>query len=235
MKKHLAFLVICACVIALGLPTQANAITTVFMTDNQAGFEGLMASPPNLPFYLESFDALSTLVPSPNQFGAGAFAYSASDGTETVPTTSTLLALQMAGSGLGDLSFTWDFNRTLTLTFNGTSPVNAIGGNFFVTDGNLVLAPTDTVFVNLNLADGSAASFGVTAASMNAFTGFIAWDPATDQAVGITSVTFATISGNFGTLNNLEVGTATPEPATFSMLGGALLGLGLFAKRLIKR
>ena len=111
---------------------------------------------------------------------------------------------------------------TITITFN-SGTVTAIGADFFAVNWlALPTAATDTV----TFSDGSSRTFSTTT-STGTFTGWVFSTP-------ITSMTFnAGSSSRWAALDNLDVGTAAPEPGSWTLLvaGAGLLALAKRRRR----
>jgi hypothetical protein len=115
-------------------------------------------------------------------------------------------------------------NDTITITFT-SGVVTALGADFFAV--NLAAQPASTT-VTLNFGGGLTRSF-TSAASSTSFTGYIFDTP-------LTSLTYSAQSSGlnfrYPALDNLVVGTATPEPGTGILLSAvALLTVAVFSRR----
>jgi hypothetical protein len=103
----------------------------------------------------------------------------------------------------------------LDFTFN--AGINAVGGNFFPTDGNGILTAGQ---ITVTLGDGTIQT--LTTDALLPFIGFIS-----DADIVSLSVMVSTVgSGNYATVDNLIVGAAImPEPQSiFLLLGGLTAG-----------
>ncbi len=214
------------------VPNTALAIPTVFVGANQAGsgFNTFLGQ-----FYTENFQTLSGIQPTgPEAFLGSGFAYNAETETSAgiVPGASDLFVdvHGLSTNASGD---------SLLITFSPTgNAVTAFGGLFFgATAGNAFTNDTITITVNKGL--GTEQAFVLTPALVTPgnFWGVMDFSQAgvPNPTNGISNIVISGASlTSFVTAGDFTVGQSIPEPATFTMLGGALLGLGLFAKRFIK-
>ncbi|MBL9135959.1 MAG: PEP-CTERM sorting domain-containing protein [Verrucomicrobiales bacterium] len=164
-------------------------------------FEGLAAGPLD---FLSTYDFSG---------GTGPIQYTASANVE--------LYVAMLPDSSKALT-TIQFNNSLVLSFT-TPNITAVGGEFFLLDGNESPA-NGTISVTLN--DGSTSSFDVNSHASGSldYLGFTTTAPNYIQ-----SITLNGVSGQYSAVNNLTVGfAAVPEPAVMASLAGlGLLGFGL--------
>lgn len=135
-----------------------------------------------------------------------------------------------AGGGMerwNNVLFTSAFTDSITIdTFTGG--VNAIGANFFITDGST--ASGQSGFINITVSYSDITSESVTAFAVTdatTYRGFVAPSGAT-----ISSLVFSGAGGfNFNTIDNLSLGTAVPEPSQWGLfLGGGLMLFGAYRR-----
>ena len=179
----------------------ASEATTVYTS--QASFLAAL----NPGSYDETFDEFiqGNTVASPLNFSQGGFGYSAAvaDGTpfytEGVP---------------GDTYLSTNTSARAIVFTLATGNINAIGGNFFLTD---VLGAFSQGTASLSLNDGTTVT--LTNPTGTSFLGFISSAP-------IDSLTFTpNAATGFATVNNLVVGQTVPEPDTWLWLAGGVLPL----------
>lgn len=184
------------------IPT-ARADATVY-TD-QASFLATLSP----GYYQESFDSLTLGgVVSPLPFSQGGLSYSVATANGT----------DFFNVGPADDVWLSTANSEINIVFDlagSPTPINAVGGYFFLTDlaGDVVPGAT-----TLRLNDGT--SFTLSDAGATTFLGFISSDP-------LSSLTFDQPDGTvFAAVNDFIVGqaVAVPEPATYALLatGGDL-------------
>ena len=122
-----------------------------------------------------------------------------------------------------------------TVTFTQTFVITGSVTGAYVLD---VLADdTTSVTVNANLLEAQGSGFSGVCSSTNIGCsqpeeGVIVI-PTGDLHVGTNTLTFDVLQGNSGSEFGLEFDldqTAAPEPATFGLVGSALLGLGLWRR-----
>lgn len=125
-----------------------------------------------------------------------------------------------------NMLFTTSQANSITIdTFSGG--VNAIGANFFITDGYTALSGLLNITVNYSAGSDSSV-FAVTDATT--YRGFVAPSGAT-----ITSLVFSGAGGvTFNAIDNLSLGTAVtavPEPSQWGVfLGGGLMLFGAYRR-----
>jgi hypothetical protein len=191
-------------------PLAASAVTTTF--SDSSSFESNIVP----GYYLENFNFLNQgALANSLTFSQGGFTYSVE-------------ALGGLYSGTGNTGSpfigTNNTGDTTTITFTSGN-VTAVGGNFFLTDGQDNLAAGA---ITLTLNDGSFLDIIATTTS-TPFGGFT-----TDGSL-ITSLTFTSDPSAYGSFDNFYVGTsstptAVPEP--FTILGTIFgAGYGVVLKR----
>ena len=144
-----------------------------------------------------------------------------------VPSNVSLGAFQLACSacttqagGLGATFSSFTFDLTVTDgngvgNFTGTSA----GGGVF-SDASLISIIWAPLIIGPGTTNATSGNFGTTTFTTTALSSLVA--PNTGVIPGRT-----TVQGRIDA-------TATPEPATWSLLGGSLLGFGLMRRRMIK-
>jgi hypothetical protein len=134
--------------------------------------------------------------------------FTGTTGNVGTPTFSSLGSFTTTGSGLGT------FNDSFTLTITQTVPSNGIG----------------TASTNI--------SGTISSNSSTILLTFVPSDVVIGTGAGMVSYLFSpdsyglnnpSVSGGVTTIETYI--TSTPEPASFGLLGGALLGLGMIARR----
>ena len=177
----------------LALGTASHAATTVYTT--QAAFAAALTG----TSYTEPFTGVTggaSVARSGNGYG---YTVTSGSGTNTV---------YSSGTFIGANNVTQPLFVTLT-----TGSINAIGGNFFLTDINDAFVAQA---VTINLSDGTTDTF--TPTSVATFRGYIA-------TTTLTSLTMlASPATTFNSVDNLTVArTAVPEAGTLPLLLGAML------------
>src|ERR1700744_6265593 len=153
---------------------------------------------------------------------AGAFSYTASS-TVSVPGSSFLVR---PGSK-SDYYLGTDLGQDSILFTDFSSGVNAIGGDFFVTNSKGVAASRPLgMFLYLVGGDGEEDYEYITSPTANSFLGFISTDGI--EELQVEQHAFASAPGDYTAVNNLYLGTATvvasaPEPAAWALM---LIGFG---------
>lgn len=169
---------------------------------------------------LDTFDDLAggSFISSPLPRTAGTYSYTA---------TASLGGLYGAGGGADSWLSTEE--AASTITFSGFhDDISAIGGLFFDSDVSGAFA---SGAIRVSVADSLGATSVLTldSASLSSFRGFT-------TNGHITSLTVAALQPEMGviwpTVNNLTLGEAVPEPATWAMM---ILGLGLAGATLRRR
>lgn len=156
--------------------------------------------------YTENFNGLANPPSGAVAFSGGAFAYSAFAPSD----------IYLAGGFLG----TNQINEALTITFaNGN--VTALGANFYATDISDVF---QAVSLSISLSDGTIETFTPSTLS-NSYRGFV-------SNIAITSLILSGPGASlYAGLDNLTVGMAAPEPASWALSGVALAGLFVARRR----
>jgi len=203
-----------ACAAAMG--GSANAAITVYASSSSFAAAVRPAS-----LGVDTFDDLANrgALTSPLPRAAGDHSYTAA---------------ASAGSpdlyGAGDASDGWlsTFDATSTITFSGFDGISAIGGTFFDTSGAGDFAQGA---IKLTVTDslGATSMLTISDATLSIFRGF------TTNGY-ITSLTVSAVQPESGslwpTVNDLTLGVAVPEPATWAMM---ILGFGLAGTALRRR
>lgn len=163
-----------------------------------------------------SFSTFSTPA-TPLALGSGNFTYQA-----TTTAQAFFIDALSGNNFLSTATATDGFSRPVTLNFTGSTPVFAVGGNFFVVSAFGALI-TDPPFnqVKLTFSDGSMTT--LTAQTNSSFFGYISNTP----LVSLTIDPLAT--QRFVGIDNLHVGTS-PIPAP-GAAGLAALGSMAIARR----
>jgi hypothetical protein len=133
-----------------------------------------------------------------------------------------------SGSGLNGFTGSQAASGTSTFDFSDANLGNVPSFNNVVLDFGFTTGPSGNFnggSPNLGLAPGESASFTVTGA---AFTGFTE-----EQICNAIFVRFQAV--NTGSGSDVGVPGQIPEPSTILLLGTALVGLGGFARRRLKR
>jgi len=175
-------------------------------TDNEATFTSSLAP----GYYLEDFSAYSTWSP----LGTGPITFTSSNGF-SYNITST-------GGGLwgipgGAISTEWN-TTVVKITFTG-APVNAVGGQFFLSDYS---GYDMNGQVNVTFSDGSSTQ--VTMSDLTRpFLGY-----SSNLAIASLSIDSVRPTGDdtyYPTIDHLYVGSQVPIPAAIWLLGTGLVGL----------
>ena len=143
-----------------------------------------------------------------------------SDGPYASGFSSSLGGITWTASASGDLYAQGGFfstNNPTTLTFQFSPGVQAVAGNFFGTDLNFTPVPS---LVQITLADGNSSI--LLATSPADFSGFYS----TGAAITSLSVTAASRSTVYPTVDNLYFAVPIPAPGA-----AALIGLAAVATR----
>ena len=158
--------------------------------------------------YTEGFNGLAN--PAPASFSGSGFSYN----------VSSPLDIYASGDFLGT-SLPYE---ELTITFTSGN-VTAVGGNFFA---SLVSDAFAAGVMNIVLSDGTSASFTPTSAAVGSYRGFTS-----DVAITSLKLTVSNFPLDFlyAGLDNLTVGTAVPEPASWLLAGLGLAGLFVTRRR----
>lgn len=150
--------------------------------------------------YTENFDGLGIPPPGPVAFSGGGFAYTISAPND-VYASGAFVGTSLPGDAL-------------TVNFSGGN-VTAVGANFFAVDFGDAF---QSMLMTITLSDGTVETFTPTSIG-DSYRGF------TSQ-VGFSSLVLSAPGGtNYAALDNLTVGTAIPEPASWSLAGLALAGV----------
>lgn len=212
LRQSSVWFVLLTCFVAFSLPNTAQASTVVY--SDQASWALNVASGD----YLQDFTGLSGTLGNnigfPQPPVTSPFSYSVA----TLDPTSGLF---------GDEGLSTQSGIDIILvTFTG-APVTAVGGHFFSNASGLI-----TVGVSINdptITPYGAMTFTTMSFGTPSFAGFTNYG-----GLAFTTLEVFSNGGGFPTITNLDVGTAIPEPGTFGLLAGALVGLGLLGKRWIK-
>lgn len=199
MKQLLAMLALASTCL---VPAHADVIYTAapdFLSKVQDGY------------YTETFDENYGPMPT-RDYGDGAFSFNASAASDLYQVRGVLSLIAP--------------RVPLVIRFTGAA-VNAIGGNFFITNGSGSFRP---VAVSIALSNGSAETF-TPATLEDSYRGFI-----TDAFITSLTIDIADIPAFYVTLDNLTIGraagpAAVPEPASLAIVGVGLLGLAAARRR----
>ena len=179
------------------------------------------------PAYFEGFNAFSgQTVPNPQSFSLGPVGFTL-DQSSFFSLGSGIFYSNGSGPQVSVYPTTSTSIDSFIITFSGN--VTAVGGNFFLTDGNLDPVANGNLVARLSTGEiltlASSATYGA-----EPFGGFISTTPI-DYLV-LTGPNIGTDGEfNFPTLDNLYIsGTAAavPEPGAWTLAlagGGAMLGL----------
>jgi len=199
MKQLLAMLALVSICL---VPAHADVIYTSspdFLSNVQAGY------------YTETFDEDYGPMP-PRDYGDGAFTFNASAAADLYQVRGVLSLVTP--------------RVPLVIAFNGAD-VNAVGGNFFITNGSGSFRP---VGVSITLSNGTTQTF-TPATLEDSYRGFV-----TDAFITSLTIDIGDIPSFYITLDNLTIGRAAdpapvPEPASLAIVGAGLLGLAAVRRR----
>jgi hypothetical protein len=216
VRVSLLSLMLVLCFIAFALPNAAQAASVV--TDPAA----FRLAPGD---YLQDFTGIYAFL------GTGNIGFEGPTPVSTFAyTASAYTAAPYVDSNIDTTYGVWDFgglttgigNDILVLMFTQGFPTG-VGGYFFSADpsGNPDGGPI-TVGVS---SDGT----NFTTTTFNTATpGFVGF--ANPGGPPIKALELVSNGVSFPTIGSLDVGHAVPEPATFGLLGGALIAAGLFKR-----
>ena len=200
------------------LAANASATTITFNTNQPGtGFNGTVNNTLN-----SSSGASATLVYTDNGSTSVGVPSNVNYGQFTLKCTTC--TTQAGGTGASFAAFTFDLLVTDTTDsaaghFHGTSSGGAVFSD--VSQINIAFTLSQLGSGTNNATSGT---FGNTVFNVATQVIIVAPNTGTSPNFGVTSVQ--------GTVSGLN---ATPEPATFAMFGGALLGLGLLRRKSAKR
>lgn len=170
-------------------------------------------------FYTQNFGDLNPFPPpvtvaNPLTYSNGVYGFQVNIPGET------LISVENYGSK--NAVATMFSNQSISLT-NLNTPIRAIGGYFYPTDGTIV---NDLIDINIIYNSGLLFTVSTNVPSTDIasyFFGFIATNPATI----INSLTVDTPNDqSFATMSEVTISTV-PEPSTYALLGLATAGLAL--------
>ena len=197
------------------MAASASASTITFNTNaSGTGFSGTSLIDNN------DFGATATLtyIPDGNTVSGVPSNVNFGNFTLVCPSCST----QAIGAGSHFAAFTFD------LVITDVTDGNAKGQFVGTSTGGLVWSDVSQITINwapLSLGPGTtnalSGNFGTTIFGTSSFTGIVA--PNSGAVPGQSTIQ--------GTINS----SATPEPATFALLGGGLLGLGIVRRKRLAR
>jgi hypothetical protein len=184
------------------VPAYADVIYTAspdFLSNVQPGY------------YTETFDENYGPMP-PRDYGDGTFTFNASAAANLYQVRGVLSLVTP--------------RVPLVITITGAD-VNAIGGNFFITNGSGSFRP---VGVSIALSNGTTQTF-TPATLEDSYRGFV-----TDAFITSLTIDIAAPPYFYVTLDNLTIGraaapAAVPEPASLAIVGAGLLGLAAVRRR----
>jgi hypothetical protein len=193
---------LCACQVTCLVPAYADVIYTAspdFLSNVQPGY------------YTETFDEDYGPMP-PRDYGDGAFTFNASAAANLFQVRGVLSLVTS--------------RVPLVIAITGAD-VNAIGGNFFITNGSGSFRP---VGVSVTLSNGTTQTF-TPATLEDSYRGFV-----TDTFITSLTIDIADLPYFYITLDNLTIGraadpAAVPEPASLATVGAGLLGLAAVRRR----
>lgn len=163
-------------------------------------------------FYYEDFSGVAGGAGGPLSFSSGAWSYD----IDTAPGSVTFPGGLFNDPGIVSTNTAGD---PIQIDFTGAA-VTAVGGNFFASDINFALIPSDVV---VTLSDGTTESF-----NGGDFRGFTS----TGSIASLTVVTNDPNVAAWATIDDLYVGTATvPEPSSALLIFTSLVGLLAFRRR----
>ncbi len=214
-------------IVLCAVPQTTHAAVTTYTT--QASFLADVET----GYYLETFNSLPPPAP-PQDLGNGPLPFSGNGFSYSASATNGFFSA-------GSVADVWLSTNTATdsIVFNFTTPITAVGGNFFTSDINGLFAAGD---ITLQLVDGSSVPpEGPFATATSTFRGFISTQTITSLTVTATQ---PAVGFRWPTVNDLIVGNAAddnggggggsgsstvPEPTTIAVFG--LMGVAGFVAR----
>jgi hypothetical protein len=157
-------------------------------------------------YYTETFNGLSSTPEGAFAFSSGAFAYNIS------APGFTYASGEFLGTSLPDAA--------LTISFTSGN-VYAVGGNFFAVNYSDAF---QSVVISLGLSDGTVVSFTPTSQT-DSYRGFVSTTAITSLVISSPGVSL------YGSVDNLTVAAAVPEPASWALASLGIAGLAAFARR----
>lgn len=209
MKSTLKFFIL-----VCGVTTLATTVQAQFSIyrDTNSFFSALNSA----NFYTQNFGNLvpNTTTDNPLSYSSGVYQFQVNIPGET------LVSVESYGGKIAVATMVAAQSISLT---NLNTPIRAIGGYFYPTDGAIV---NDLIDINIIYNSGSLFTVSTNVPSTDIasyFFGFVATNPATI----INSLTVDTPDDqSFATLSEVTISTV-PEPSTYALLSLATAGLAL--------